>query len=303
MKSTETYSLRQVVELTGLSEFTLRGWEQRYGAFSPNRTGTGRRRYSAVDLQKAILLRELVKRNHRIGEIANLPVAKLDKLLEQEAGEKSDAEPEVSDKVQLAFRHVTRQEWDELEDLLDSQTRRAKPAQVLEEWILPLLQQLTKGVEEGHITIAQEHVLSALVRSELHRLRERAPKRGSRARVLIAAPEGDFHDLGILIAHVIVGIAGTRSLYLGPNTPKNELCETAHRYGATHLLLGSTISRKEGAKEDFYTYVHYLDKHLSSSVQLFLGGRNGKEFRGTLQREHRVFSNLSELETAMQSLN
>lgn len=83
-KATDSYTIRQVVDLTGLSEFTLRGWENRYEAFRPNRTATGRRMYSQSDLQKAILLRELLLRDHRIGEIADLSVAALQDLLEED---------------------------------------------------------------------------------------------------------------------------------------------------------------------------------------------------------------------------
>ena len=70
-----TYSLRQMTDMTGLTEFTLRGWELRYDAFNPARNETARRQYSSSDLQKAILLRELLRRDRKIGEIAALSIS------------------------------------------------------------------------------------------------------------------------------------------------------------------------------------------------------------------------------------
>ena len=77
----QSFSLRQVVELTGVSEFTLRGWESRYQAFRPRRTGSGRRRYTKADILRARALLELTARGQRISSIATLPLSELEELI------------------------------------------------------------------------------------------------------------------------------------------------------------------------------------------------------------------------------
>lgn len=303
MVKAETYSLRQVVELTGLSEFTLRGWELRYGAFSPRRSGTGRRQYSATDLKRALLLRELTKRQHRIGDVAKLPLAKLDGLLEAGAPPPSEVPAGFEKSVTRALKLASLQEWDDLEKSLCSVTAKNEPLPALRGFFLPLLRSLSEEVSHGRITISQEHVVSALVKTQLYRLHEKAKAPTGNTRLIIAAPEGDYHELGILSAHVLAAHYRVRSLYLGPNTPKNELAETALRYGATHLILGSTLSRAEGAKEDLYTLLHHLDRHLPQGLTLWLGGRHGTEFRGQLERKFAVFSSLHSLEEALKEIS
>lgn len=297
-----SYSLRQVVELTGLSEFTLRGWETRYRAFVPRRSVTGRRRYSSQDLQKALLLRELTQRKHRIGGIAKLSVKKLNQLFE---GNKEDSQPPAQKPDQTItsiLKRVSLQEWDELEKDLCIAMASDTPLGVMRTVVFPLLKELSNEVSKGLISVAQEHIFSALLKERLQVLREARCNIQNQTKILIAAPEGDMHELGILTAHVLAGLYGVRSLYVGPNTPKKELCETAHRYGATHLLLGSTVSRFEGAKEDIYTYLHFLDRHLSPPVSIWVGGRLGGQINAKLEHKTRNFMSLVDLESALLEL-
>jgi methanogenic corrinoid protein MtbC1 len=298
-KATDSYTIRQVVDLTGLSEFTLRGWENRYEAFRPNRTATGRRMYSQSDLQKAILLRELLLRDHRIGEIADLSVAALRDLLEDESGESPQAPGPYKAQRENIFRHLSLQNWNELKDELRRATRKDKPLAVLADLIAPLVQELGQLVAAGIVSISQEHIFSALLKERLYVLSESARKGNKNARFVVAAPEGDFHELGILIAHAMLAHSGFPSLYLGPNTPKKDLGETIHRFGATHVLLGSTVSRKEGAKEDLYTFLHFLDRHLSRETSIWLGGRNAANPFGEVQRSVVRFSSLGQFEKAL----
>ena len=89
-KSAETqYSIRQVIALTGASEFLLRTWELRYGALNPKRTDTGRRLYDEKDVLKIRALLELTNEHSanrkKIRDIAALPYDELKKMLQKRA--------------------------------------------------------------------------------------------------------------------------------------------------------------------------------------------------------------------------
>jgi hypothetical protein len=64
-----TYPLRTAARLTGLSPELLRAWERRHGVVEPLRTPGGTRRYSAADLERLLLIREIGERwaNRQIG--------------------------------------------------------------------------------------------------------------------------------------------------------------------------------------------------------------------------------------------
>ena len=139
--------------------------------------------------------------------------------------------------------------------------RRLKPLDAILRFFIPILEQIGFEVSAGRLSIAQEHILSAMLKQNVHRLIQTSNQK-SKIKIVIASPEGDFHELGILGAHAIANQLKVCSIFIGPNTPKDQLCETASRFGATHVILGSTVSKNEGAKEDFYSVVHFLDKNL-----------------------------------------
>jgi hypothetical protein len=155
------------------------------------------------------------------------------------------------------------------------------------------MEQIGYAVSAGTLSIAQEHILSAMLKQNVHRLIH-PNLQSSKIKTVIAGPEGDFHELGILAAHAIANHHKTCSIFIGPNTPKDQLCETAIRFGATHIILGATVSKKEGAKDDFYSYIHFLDKNLPKNIAFWFGGRAAQAV--SLNRETLLFRSLVELE-------
>ena len=118
MGHADRFSIRQMVELTGLTEFTIRGWENRYLAFRPERSQTGRREYFKADVERAILLRELLKRGHKIGKVAKLNNKILKALFEgDEKVERENAQDDVPEQVSQAMELLALQKWTELKQL------------------------------------------------------------------------------------------------------------------------------------------------------------------------------------------
>jgi hypothetical protein len=66
------YRIGAVARLTGIAPDTLRIWERRYAAVTPQRSPRGGRLYSAGDLERLRLMKLLVDAADAIGEIAGL---------------------------------------------------------------------------------------------------------------------------------------------------------------------------------------------------------------------------------------
>lgn len=67
--------------LAGLPVTTLRVWERRYGVVSAQKTSSGQRVYSAHDVSRLRLLRQLTHAGHAIGTIATLELESLQALI------------------------------------------------------------------------------------------------------------------------------------------------------------------------------------------------------------------------------
>ena len=66
------YRIGAVARLTGISPDTLRIWERRYAAVTPQRSPRGGRLYSAGDLERLRLMKQLLDAGDAIGEVAGL---------------------------------------------------------------------------------------------------------------------------------------------------------------------------------------------------------------------------------------
>jgi DNA-binding transcriptional MerR regulator len=292
------YSLRQVVELTGISEFTLRGWESRHQAFEPRRTPTGRRRYSSEDILRAKALFDLTERGYRIGAIADLPTQKLHGHLEvREAEHASATNPEIAEILKLAMRF----DWDSVEAKIKQKVNALSARSFIHDFVLPLLAAVGVEAGAGRFSVAQEHIISAFLKEKLFALKAKTARKKSKVRLVLATPEGDFHELGILIAAVLASLAGAAVLYLGPSMPAKDLCDTCLRFNATHLLLSATVSKQEGAKSDLLQIVSFLDRQLAFKTTLWLAGRASTDLTIELERPFSVLNSFRALEAELKS--
>jgi DNA-binding transcriptional MerR regulator len=73
------YGIGAVAKITGLTDHTIRVWERRYQAVVARRTDSGRRIYSAADVEKLGLLKQLTDRGIAISKIASKSNAALRK--------------------------------------------------------------------------------------------------------------------------------------------------------------------------------------------------------------------------------
>ena len=75
-----SYRSGVAARLAGLPVETLRVWERRYGLSDTNRSPHGQRLYSADQVRRLGLLKQLVDQGHPIGSLATLPVEQLEAL-------------------------------------------------------------------------------------------------------------------------------------------------------------------------------------------------------------------------------
>lgn len=71
------YRSGAVARMARMPVSTLRNWEQRYKVVAPATTPTGQRLYSADDVQRLALLKQLTEHGHAIGAIVALSMAQL----------------------------------------------------------------------------------------------------------------------------------------------------------------------------------------------------------------------------------
>ena len=76
-----TYSISFISNACGVKPHTIRTWEKRYNAFSPDRTDGGQRIYSEDDLTKGRLIVSLLEQGYSISRLAGKSLQDLRTLI------------------------------------------------------------------------------------------------------------------------------------------------------------------------------------------------------------------------------
>ena len=270
-----TYPIRAVARLTGISIDTLRAWERRYQAVAPERGGRGRL-YRDADIARLRNLGALVRRGHAIGSIARLDDRQLATLLDQQEPTASGPPPVVD--LSGLVEAVDRVDLAAIDAALNRFATLLPASDFIAHAVLPLMRELGVRWQAGTLTSAQEHVVSAAVRTVLGGLL-RTSIRGSRPTVVFATPQGERHELGLLAAAVLSAERGFNVIYLGPELPAQEIAETAIRTGAAAIVLSVTIA-------DAHAQIDRI-RTLAPKAEIFVGG--GPAFRPrTRSRVHHI---------------
>lgn len=195
-----------VAAATGVAPATLRSWERRYGVLRPLRSPGGHREYQPSDVARVRTLTALIDSGTRVSDaVRRLTAAThadhavlVDGLLTA-VWDAADAFNE------LATRAVIREATDVL----------GVPG-VLDGLCVPLLRRLGAEWREAPRNIAREHFVSTMLRSHLVDL---LPATHGPPLCLAVCPEGERHDLGLLMAAVALATSGWNTVVLGADTP------------------------------------------------------------------------------------
>jgi DNA-binding transcriptional MerR regulator/methylmalonyl-CoA mutase cobalamin-binding subunit len=239
-KPSREYPIRAVALMTGLSLDTLRAWERRYEAVVPRRGERGRV-YSDADITRLRQLGELVARGHSIGTIARQSNAQLADLLESSNLLSNAPTPDRTvarlDEVTTA---LDRYDLATVERELNRFAAVLPPRELIFGVVLPLLTDIGARWEAGTLRPAQEHMVSAIVRSVLGGLLRVLSRVDASPRVVLATPSGERHELGLLCGAVLSAAAGLGVVYLGCDLPATEILHAAERSDARIVLISLT---------------------------------------------------------------
>lgn len=275
-----TYPIRAVSLMTGVGIDTLRAWERRYSAVTPQRDGRGRV-YSDEDVRRIRLLHDAVNKGYAIGRVASYTIAELERL--PGPATRRDTSPAVMSQpvnagtpstagaAGVAGLLAATESFDAVavEAALARAAALLSAPQLLRDLIVPALNEVGARWQDGAARIAHEHLLSASVRNVLGSLLRLYQKTSGAETLLFATPAGEAHELGALGAAVLAASFGLGTIYLGPSTPADEVLATLRAVSVRVVVLGVV-----GAGDLLHTEaeVRKLAAHLPADTELWLGG-------------------------------
>ena len=262
---------------TGVPVDTLRTWERRYGFPAPiGRTEGSHRRYTADTIERIQLIVRALDLGHRPSAVVGRDPVELRRLVGSPSG--------LGAEVREAGGASTIDHWLELTRAMEGSAligefhrSLAEMAVIpfLDQRLGPYLQALGEHWSRGLIRISHEHFASEKTREFLS-AQWRGASEGAastRAVAVLATPSGEQHALGLHMAAWVIALAGVRVIFVGADTPVDEVAYAAERNRAR----GVALSVATGYAGDLPRYVARLSGLLGSDVRLALGGRGAQE--------------------------
>lgn len=293
--------MRVVTRVTGLVADTIRAWERRYGAIVPHRTAGNARRYSAAHVRKLSLLRDLTERGHSIGSIASLTIDQLESLLAAETSDVRVGASATDDPLARAradyLSAVTRMDVGRASEILLRAAAVLDNRSLVFDLVLPLIQEVGERWSHGDLGVAQEHLVSAELRSLLAVRARIHPPDATAPRMVVATPAGHRHEFGVLAAAMLANGRGIDVLYLGADLPDEELLWSVGVSQADVLVLGVAVV-PGGAELDALRWTLNL---LARSIEVWFGCPPEVDLEGVLDNV-RVFHSFEEFDIAASML-
>ena len=267
------YPMRVVSRLSGLTADTIRVWERRYQAVSPERTGGNKRRYSGSQVQRLVLLRRATELGHSIGQVAGLQDEDLLRIIGETTQEVTRHKSLYDAVIEDYLAAVLRFDVQRAEAIL-TRTAAIVPALKLTlEVLVPLMRRVGESWKEGELKIPHEHIISGQLRSLLGTLMRHVEPVVAAPRILVTTPPNHLHEFGAIIGAFIAASRGFEPIYLGANTPFEDISDAATQSGSAFILL--SVARKCSATE-LESLTAGLES-LSGDHELWLGIPNGHQ--------------------------
>jgi DNA-binding transcriptional MerR regulator/methylmalonyl-CoA mutase cobalamin-binding subunit len=278
MSRGKIHGIGTVVRRTELTSHVIRAWEKRYGAVDPDRSDGNQRLYSDDDITRLTLLKRATDGGMKISRAATLNDDSIRSFLRDER----IAEPKIPQKlttnttertqddyVNDAFRLVRDVDQQGLYELLNEATFFFGLTVVLDEIVGRIMIGVGERWRNGDLRIFHEHLASAAVRSYLERVHNATPLPADRPVLISTTPAGQQHELGALLCAAVAKTERFRTVYLGANTPAEEIIRVAQNETARFLALSLYYPAKDlRVAEELRT----IWSAVPSNTSILLGG-------------------------------
>jgi DNA-binding transcriptional MerR regulator len=214
------FTIKDLSNLSGIKAHTLRVWEQRYGFLKPGRSFTNIRYYSNEELKTVLNIALLNKYGFKISAIDKMSAAEMNEkilLLDQQEAKQ---ERIINDLI----NQMISMDMDAFSQSLDIYINAKGLDKMIIQVIFPFLERIGILWLTNHINPAQEHLVSNMIRQKLIAgIESCKPALLSGKKVLLFLPEGEYHELGLLLIHFLLKRKGIGAIYLGANVPIADL--------------------------------------------------------------------------------
>ncbi len=241
------FTIKTVCAQTGIRAVTLRAWERRHEVLTPHRSQNRYRLYSDRDVAILRWIKSRVDSGMAISSVVN----ELRTMMR--SGFPPEAVPAGPAVTPIPLDVAPGQYADRLyQALRDHDEGRAGDVfreiqaafdllVICQNILVPCLVEIGEDWYNGRIRVATEHFASAFIRGKLLTMFQAYPSRRNMPNVLVGCAPGEQHEIGSLMASVLLRSLGFRVEYLGPDIPLEDLADYAGYEHPDMVILAASM--------------------------------------------------------------
>jgi len=259
------YSIKDIEMLTGIKAHTLRIWEKRYDIVSAERTDTNIRFYSDAQLKTLLNIALLNQNGIKISKIASLSQDEI-RQRAMEMGLMQTSDNYFQGKL---IEFMIAMDESKFEATYESSIRKLGFVHQIESVLYPFMRKVGMLWSTGSINPAQEHFATNIIKRRIMREIEKTKRLNENPkRFILFLPEGELHEIGLLIAEYMLRIHGARTLYLGASVPIEDLDKVHQSFVPEYYV---TCFIVEGVGRSVREELNYMSDKFPKSEILYFG--------------------------------
>ena len=255
------HSISDISRIAGIPKDLLRMWERRYGYPKPERNGNGDRIYSNAQLDKLILIRQLVEQGRRPGKLVGLELSEL-KALQQASQVELDFDQLLQ--ILLASDATRLRSW--FQEQLQTLGLRAFIHKVM----VPAIQLVGENWSSGNLAIYQEHLFTETMKSLVRQALAEHDQQPGVPKVMLTTVPGEQHSLGLLMVEALLRMGGAEVISFGTEMPFRDIREAALNHRVDVIGLSFSGSFKQ---DDAVVMLTGLRQMIDPDIRIWVGGK------------------------------
>lgn len=265
----QEFSIKDLETFTGIKAHTIRMWEQRYGILEPQRTSTNIRYYTDDDLKRLLNISLLNALGYKISKIAEMTEEEILQVI-REASENDSREQHYLNMLKISMLNYDEELF---YSVTDSYIEESGVEATFVQLLIPFMAQVGILWLTSAICPAQEHFISNLIRQRLFSLVDDFKGKATRDEVpfVMYLPQGEIHDISLLMIHYMAKVRGYRSIFLGQSVPFDDLLEIVKKYPKVTFVSYSTTTP---STKQAYQYLERIQREFQQyDCSFHLAGR------------------------------
>ena len=254
------HSINHVSLVSGIPKDLLRQWERRYGYPDPDRDGNGDRIYTDNQLEKLVLIRQLVDQGKRPGKLIRMDIPQLRSIMQEPV-----ANFEPSELIEILKIGDALQLYDWLQDQLLSHGLRSFVHKVM----APATKAVGEAWAEKGLAIYEEHLFTEVMKSLARRHLSEHYGGSSGPKIMLTTVPGEQHSIGLLMVEILLRLGGANVISFGTEMPFQEIREAAKYHKVQVITLSFSASFNT---EDALVMLSGLRQIIDPDVRIWVGG-------------------------------